>query len=85
LTCARACVCPCVALLVVLSAAWTQSVVNDKIKQIDRNFDIKKTNFPRFSDLAKKVEEEGHMTLGRKKETLHVEECKYYDASAPVR
>ena len=59
--------------------------MNDKIKQIDSKFDLKQTNFSRFSDLAKKVEEGGHMTLGRKKETLHVEESKYYDADAPVR
>ena len=78
------CVCA-IAVAVLPRVCLPQSVVNDKIKQIDNKFDIKQTNFPRFSDLAKKVEEDGHMTLGRKKETLHVEECKYFDASAPVR
>ncbi len=60
-----------------------QSVVNDKIKQIDRDFDITQTNFQRFSDLAKIAEESGHITLGRKKETLHIESSKYYDENAP--
>ena len=61
-----------------------QSVVNDKIRQLDAGFDLKKTNFTRFSDLAKLAEESGHITLGRDKETLHIESSKHYDENAPL-
>ena len=57
--------------------------MNDKIKQLDRDFSISKTNYPRFSDLAKVAEEAGHISLGRNKETLHIESSKYYDEDAP--
>ena len=52
--------------------------------QLDRNFRISKTNYPRFSDLAKAAEEAGHISLGRNKETLQIDSSKYYDEDAPA-
>ena len=59
------------------------STVNDRIKMMDRKFTIQDTNYPRFSDLAKAAEEEGHIVLGRRNDTLQIESSKYFDPNAP--
>jgi hypothetical protein len=39
---------------------------------LQRDYTIKETNYPRFSDLAKEMEEEGAIKLNKNKDTLEV-------------